>query len=187
MGTTMSFYSILNRGLSPAQLQQRVNAADFPELFGRYVQPQPDRTVIAYRESAKWLPFFEEHLCEGYIASSNEAEKLSSIFGAPVMAFAVFDSDIFFVSYSDAANGIAYDYAKPNFEEFEDFDIDLYSTEFPAFLLEFCSKDELSAAWEKPDDVFADDRMEQIAQLVQTELIYDSSHIPEGYQGIHVI
>ena len=218
MGTTMSFFHILNKGFSPVELHEKMenfsaakpskadkvlesllspdpsqkmreqvdaDTADLYEILGGGVRSQPNRTVIAYRESATWLPFFKERLCEGYIASSKDTTKLSVIFGAPVIAFAVFDSDILFVSYSDAINGITYDYVKPNFEEFEEFDTDLYSTAFPEFLLEFCSQEDLRAAWDSPDEVFADNRMEQIAQLIKTELIYDSSHIPEGYQGIY--
>lgn len=221
MGTTMSFYQILNKGFSPESLQKKLenasafahaktektakiledylspdlyrqmmgqfhaNAANFPGIPGAEALSRPNRTVIAYKESAVWLPFFEENLCEGYIASSRDAERLSEIFEVPVMAFAVFDSDVFFVSYGDAANQITCNYAKPNSEGFDEFDTELYSTAFPEFLLEFCSRDELKTVWDRPDETFADDRMGEIAQLLQMELMYDSSHIPEGYQGIY--
>ena len=220
MGTTMSFYHILNRGLSPTELQKRMkslaataasradqmlkallppgllqqmceqasaDAASFCGIFGGGGLPQSNRAVIAYSESAMWLPLFEETLCEGYIASSRDAGELSELFGAPVMAFAIFDSDILFVSYSDAANGTAYDYAKPNSEGFEEFDAERYSTAFPEFLLEFCGREELKAAWDKPGEVFADDRLGRISQLLQMELLYDGSHLPDGYRGIYAV
>lgn len=172
MGTTMAFYNILNQGLEPGELVEKMkkfsspahsnvdklleafispdvlhqmheqvdaDSAHFSGIFGSKAPSRAKCAVIAYNACAKWLPFFEEKLCEGYIASSKDAEKLSKIFGAPVLAFSIFDSDILFVSYSDAAKNIAYDFAKPNFEEFEEFDTDQYSTAFPEFMLDFCN------------------------------------------------
>lgn len=160
------------------------SAAHFNTIFGMKGQPQGNRAVIAYSPDAKWLPLFETTLCEGYTASSKDAARLSKLFNAPVLAFSIFDSDVLFVSYSDVKKGIYYDYAKPNFKEFQEYDTDQYSTEFPDFLTKFCDKSELKSIWNNPDEVFADDRLEKLCRLMQIDLLYDSTRALEGYQLI---
>lgn len=184
-----AFFGSLSAFLAPQIAKQiRAGAAEsmahFDTIFGMKGQSQGNRAVIAYSPEAKWLPLFETTLCEGYTASSKDSIRLSKLFNAPVLAFSIFDSDVLFVSYSDAKKGIRYDYAKPNCEGFEEYDTDQYSTEFPDFLSEFCSKPELESIWNNADEVFADDRLEKLCRLMQIDLLYDSTCALEGYQFI---
>lgn len=211
MGTTMSFYYIKNQGFSRGQLRE-IMGRSFPkkddELFFDSLklllgdekaeilkaQMEPDdpslfeeglpSPMVAYRLDAPWLPFFEERLCEGYNASSRDACCLSRNFKAPVLAFSLFDSDLLLVSYGDAAQDIRYDYAKPNFEEMEEFDTELYKAEFPWFLAELCpgvSEDALREIWDAEED-FADDRMEKLCAALRMVPIYDC--VPDGFEPI---
>lgn len=141
------------------------------------------RAVLAYRPDAKWLPLFEENLCEGYNASSRDAGKLAKTFGAPVLAFSIFDSDILFVSYAAPEKGISVDYAKPNFEGFEEYDMDQYQEAFPQFLCVYGEETALRDAW-KGEEVFADDRMAKLCELIGAQVLYDSSELPQGFQWI---
>ncbi len=183
------FIANLGALLSPEIVEQiRAGAAEsmenFDTIFSLNGQSKGNRAVIAYSPEAQWLPLFETTLCEGYTASSKDATRLSKLFNAPVLALSIFDSDILFVSYSNAEKGICYDYAKPNCEEFAEYDTDKYSTEFPDFLSEFCSKPELNSIWNNADEVFADDRLEKLCRLMQIDLLYDSTCTLEGYQFI---
>lgn len=181
-----AIYERMSAFLSPEEIaQMRAGAAAaFCEGFGGRGWPQGNRAAIAYRPDVKWLPLFETNICEGCTASSRDAMELSELFGAPVFAFSIFDSDVLFVSYCDAERGICYDYAKPNYEEFEDYDADQYSTEFPDFLAEFCDRAELEAVWDNPDEVFADDRLEKLCQLMQMDLLHTGDQPSEGYELI---
>lgn len=146
--------------------------------------PQLPSPMIAYREDAPWLPFFDLNICDGYNASSKDARRLSKAFGVPVLAFSIFDSDVLMVSYSDAAQNIAYDYAKPNFPEMEEYDTGLFQAEFPQFLLELCPKTPeatLRAIWDG-DEVFADDRMYKLGEVLGLSPI--DTEVPEGFETI---
>lgn len=213
MGTTMSFYYIKNQDFSRGRLQEILGQSfpkkgkadesffdslklllgdekaeilkaqmeqDDPSLFEEGL-PSP---MVAYRPDAPWLPFFEERLCEGYNASSRDAHRLSRKFKAPVLAFSLFDSDLLLVSYCDAAQKIRYDYAKPNFEEMEEYDTELYKAEFPQFLAELCpgvSEDALKEIWDAEED-FADDRMEKLCTALRMVSINRS--VPDGFEAI---
>jgi hypothetical protein len=218
MGTTRSFYCVQNNGFTAEDLQEKMKVLlpmtkdngmhflqDFipADLLKRVIEitqaaaadyisaggtRQEKRTVIGFQPSLKWLPFFNEFLCEGFTASSRDAKRLSKVFGSPVLAFAIFDSDILFVSYCDASKNITYDYAKPNSEGMDEYDTDLYADEFPEFLLELCPSDShnnLREIWTFPEEVFADDRMVKICELLSFVLIYSSNDLPDGYQPIY--
>ncbi|MBO5035066.1 MAG: hypothetical protein J6C43_05600 [Oscillospiraceae bacterium] len=151
---------------------------------GKIAQAKERRKVgLAYRPDARWLPLFEENLCEGYNASSRDAGKLAKTFGAPVLAFSIFDSDILFVSYADPEKGISEDYAKPNFEGFEEYDMDQYQEAFPQFLCAYGDEAALREAWEG-EEVFADDRMAKLCELIGAQVLYDGSKLPQGFQWI---
>lgn len=97
---------------------------------------------------------------------------------------ALFDSDILFVAYADAAAGTACDYAKPNFEEMEEYDTDLHSTDFPQILLRlFVNADPaaLREAWDG-EEVFADARLEKLCALLPLPILYSGETPPEGFQ-----
>ena len=130
---------------------------------------------------AKWLPLFEENFCGS--ASSLDAGVISEIFGTPVLAFSIFDSDILFVSYRDPEKAIRVDYAKPNFEEFEEYDDRLYKAEFPQFLCAYGDEQLLREIWEG-EEVFADDRMLKLCEVIGAQVLYVAEELPEGYERV---
>lgn len=159
-------------------------AENNPNMFSFSDSPQLPSPMIAYRENAPWLPFFDLNICDGYNASSKDARRLSKAFGAPVLAISIFDSDVLMVSYCDAATNIAYDYAKPNFPEMEEYDTTLYRAEFPQFLVDLCpeaSEKKLKESWDG-DEVFADDRMYKLGDILGLSPI--NAEIPEGFDVI---
>lgn len=163
-----------------AEQQLREHRKQAPLDFAQGI-PSP---MVAYREDAPWLPFFDVKKCEGYNASSRDARRLSKAFGAPVLAISIFDSDILFVSYSDAAKKIAYDYAKPNIEGMEEYDTGLFQTEFPQFLVDLCpdgSEEKLREIW-GADEVFADDRMYKLGEILGLSPI--NVEVPKGFETI---
>lgn len=164
--------------------ETRRNRQFFDGIFGK--RPQLPSPVVAYRPDAPWLPFFDVDICVGYNASSRDALRLSEAFGVPVLAFAIFDSDILFVSYCDAAKNISYDYAKPNLEGIMDeYDTGVYQAEFPQFLLDLCpkiSEEALREIWDG-DEVFADDRMGKLCQVLGAVPFF-CEEIPEGFETV---
>ena len=183
------FFQTLCRMCSPKVARQiwddaEKARADFHAALWGKDQTQRDCATIAYKPDAKWLPLFETKLCEGYIASSRDATRLSKLFAAPVLAFSVFDSDILFVSYSDAKKKIRRDYAKPNSEEIKEYDTEQYNKEFPEFLSEFCDRDELKAIWDHTNEIFAEDRLEKLCRIMKIDLLYDGACALDGYQLI---
>lgn len=155
-----------------------------PDPLGFLKRPRLPSPMLAYRENVSWLPFFDEDICECSTASSKDARRLSKAFGAPVLAISIFDSDILFVSYSDAAKGIAYDYAKPNIEGMEEYDTRLFQAEFPQFLVDLCPgapEEKLREIWDG-DEVFADDRMYKLGEVLGLSPI--NGEVPEGFEII---
>ena len=145
--------------------------------------------VIAYKEDAGLLPFFEAGRCEGNIASSRENGALALCFKAPVLSFSVMDSDVLFVSYCDKEKGVAYDCARPNSPGREDemYDTDIYSSDFPAFLLEYCKepdREKLRQIWESDAYIFAEEKMEDVGGMLGVEFMYEEKDIPEGYEAL---
>lgn len=140
-----------------------------------------------FRPEAQWLPFWHTRMCEGSIQSSRNLRRLSEVFQTPVLAFALFDSDVLFVSYRDNAAGEAYDYARLPFEDYEEYDDTVYQLGFPEFLAQLCPPDrreELRRIWEEDneDDVFADDRMWRLMELLEMEVIDpEAGQFPEGF------
>ena len=165
-----------------AEQETQKTKQHFDSIFG--ARPELPSPMIGYRPDAPWLPLFGEHLCEGNNASSRDARKLSRLFCAPVLALSVYDSDILLVSYSDAAKGVEYDYAKPNSEWMEEYDMETFRNEFPAFLLELCpmlTRERLAEIWEA-DEVFADDRMYKLGEVMSLSPI--NVEVPEGFEVI---
>lgn len=153
--------------------------------IGQQPEPIPKQKgpVLAYRSDARWLPFYEEEFCEGYYATSLSADILAKDFGAPVLAFSIFDSDILFVSYSDPERDVCEDYAKPNFEGFEEYDMDRYREEFPTFLCAYGDEATLREVWEG-EEVFADDRMAKLCEAIGAQVLYSSQELPRGFQWV---
>lgn len=151
----------------------------------------PKGPQVGFRPDAPWLPFWHTRMCEGSIQSSQTLRRLSEAFRTLVLAFALFDSDVLFVSYWDNAAGEACDYAKlPPWEGYEEYDKEIYRLGFPEFLAELCPperREELRQVWEtdSEDDVFADDRMWKLMELLGMEVIDpEAGQFPEGFQRV---
>ncbi len=143
--------------------------------------------VVAYREGVRLLPCFDINLCEGYTASSRDNAMLSRTFEAPVLSFSVMDSDILSVSCSDAQKGVEIDCVRANIPGMEEemCDMEIYRTDFPSFLLEYCSEGErgkLREIWESREYVLAEEKMEDIGRLIGAEFMYGWDDNPEGYE-----
>lgn len=178
MGTTRSFIVVQNKDFSLKDIKTRINA-----LSMRH------KAVVAYNENSKWLPYFETTLCDGNIVLIEDIKKLSQILEAPILAFAIFDSDYLYLSYCDASHEISFNHVKPNIEEIGEEDaIFDYSTDFPEFLFAFCSSDEsdrLRDVWNDTEVVFADDRMHDICELIGATVIYDENDIEGEFQAVY--
>ena len=133
------------------------------------------KAALALRPGLTWLSFFTEHLCDGNIVDSNDQlNAVSQAFHAPVLSFSAFDGDALFLSYCDAQNQVSYDYIKPNFDDFEEYDPEVYTSGFPDFLPALFGpekREALMAVWNDDSFVFAEDRMEQLAQLLGLDLV----------------
>lgn len=217
MGTTRSFLLLKNRGFIREELEQSLprhmareeaGAQEARRRMGQALGLDKDglalldmlemftqsHGVIAFREDARWLPYFITGLCDGHIVSSEELEGTSEQFRTPVLAFALFDSDDLFVSYCDAAEQTFYDYAKPAFPEFKEYDTEVYQEGLPMFLLSLDGGDNiqrmediqrLKNIWdEKNEDLDADDRMHNLLKFLDMQVIYDENDIPEGFVPI---
>lgn len=215
MGTTRSFLLLKNRGFAREELEQLIsqhvarekegaqemqrrmakNMGLGQEFFAMFaaLNSFTRHGAVAYREDAGWLPYFITELCDGHIVSSRELVRTSEQFAAPVLAFAVFDSDILFLSYCDGEKQVFYDYVKPNCPEMEEYDQEVYQEGLPAFLLSLDGEDNvqrlgdlqrLKDIWDEEDMVFADDRMHNLLQFLGMQVIYDENDIPEGFARI---
>lgn len=150
-----------------------------------------DRAQAGFRADAAWLPFWQTWLCDGKVLSSGELGRLSEAFRTPVLAFSLFDSDVLLVSYRDAAAGAAFDYARLPWEDYEEYDDEIYQVGFPEFLAQLCPpehREELRTAWETEEeyDVFADDRMWKLMELLGMDVIDPrAERFPEGYEAVY--
>lgn len=218
MGTTRSFLLLKNKGFTPKELKRIISQdqaqvkAEAKEaraamanalglggssqaLFGflDMISSFSSHGALAFREDAKWLPYFLTELCDGRNCSSKELKGTSERFQTPVLAFSIFDSDILFVSYCDAEKHIFYDYVKPNYPGMEEYDTEVYQEGLPAFLLSLDEENSvqqlgdiqrLKDIWDEKDMAFADDRMHNLLQFLGMQVIYDEEDIPEGFTRI---
>lgn len=156
-------------------------------LFQNLQVPKRPKTVLAYNDNMQWLPLFVESLCEGNIVSSKALVSLSQRFQTPVFAFAIYDSDVLLVSYCDAKKDVLVDYIKPNCQEFEGYENNSDQDDFPQLLLDLCDSvkhERLLAIWNETDVIFADDRMERIAELLEMNIGYDFYKDTSDFQRI---
>lgn len=176
MGTTMSFYSIKNQGMTPEELQEKMKSASIPS-----------GAVIGYSACAKWLPLFDKTYCDDDMESMT-ANQLSQMLGAPVILFSLYDSDFLFFSYCDAAHEISCESLKPPKPIIEAYELEECNTDLPQVLLDFCAPDkhdQLRKIWDATDAIFADDSMCEICHLLEAPILYDDSDIPAGFQAVY--
>lgn len=183
-----SFFTLLQQFMTPEMMKQaEAERKQMESLFQRPQRTEPPKAALAYCDNVHWLPLFIESLCDGHIVCSKELKRLSQQFHTPVFAFAIYDSDALFISYCDDKKGIMYDYIKPNFQEFEEYDSNLYQNDFPQFLLNLCDTtkhERLLSIWNEPNEDFADDRMEKLAELLEMKVFHNFSGDLPGFQRI---
>lgn len=174
MGTTMSFFYVKREGRTPVELGRL--------LAGRGKGGFP--LFLGYRADMDWLPCFEADLCEGNIMGSRMCADYSTLFGAPVLSFALFDSDVLYLSCADQRTGVKWDYAKANFEDEEGY-TEGYTQAFPKELLTLFPESDgetLRAVWDREEEVFADDRMCDLLRCLGLPAVYGAEEFPDGYQ-----
>lgn len=170
---------------------QQFSDTDKDALWMVFAMQNQPKAALFYQETAKWLPLFEEQLCDGNNVGSWDLAKLSKRFRAPVFAFSIYDSDVLMLSFCDDQNNRMYDHEKPDYdsEDWGECFKDGFCREFPAYLTEFCEQkdwDRLKAIWES-EDCDADERMEKVAELTGMNTVYDfDSEIP-GFEKITVV
>ena len=183
-----SFFTLLQQFITPEMMKQaEAEHKQMESLFQRPQRTDSPKVALAYCDNAHWLPLFIESLCDGHIVCSKELKRLSQQFHTPVLAFAIYDSDALFISYCDDNKGIMYDYIKPNSQEFEEYDSNLYQKDFPQFLLSLCDTTRhkrLLSIWNEPNENFADDRMEKLAELFEMKVFHNFSGDLPGFQRI---
>lgn len=214
MGTSGSYIQLKNRGFTREELQKGLSALggakqELPprlkQMAGDWLDSLDpamretfrgmmsqitggqDRSAAAFRADAGWVPLWVSRLCDGYILSSKDLKRLSELFQTPALGIALYDSDVLFVSCYDAAAGVAFDCAKLPWEDYEEYDDQLYSTDFPQFLEDFCPpehRDALRAFWTRQDEgTDAVDWMEELFRLLGTQAIdLRGDYFPEGFE-----
>ena len=106
---------------------------------------------------------------------------LEEMFGSPVIALAVFDSDAAFVSVY--ANGELYRYVHADEFMLEEFEFEEYEPTIPAELISYVDKEELQKIW-SGDYIFAEDLLQDIAKLLNTFLVFDENEVEEDVEII---
>ena len=198
MGTSQGFILLKNNGFTPETLRERMTRRPAPseeEAWLLRVTGAPHRSpeVVAFREDAAWLPYFEGWRCEGCFCSGRELRELSERFAVPALAFFHCDSDVLFLSYCDAAAQIVYDYAKPNCPDLSEYDLSGCQQETPMFLLSLNGENgapnleearRLKEIWNEEGLIFSDDRMEHLLGLLDMQVMYVEEDIPNGFTRV---
>lgn len=212
MGTSGSYIQLKNRGFTREELQKGMsmltadkrettprlermkegwlNSLDpalqgtFRRMMNQIGDKQPE---AAFRADAEWIPLWVSRLCDGYILSSKDLKQLSELFQTPALGIALYDSDVLFVSYYDAAADTAFDCAKLPWEDFEEYDDQLYQTDLPRALTGLFPPERqkaLQTFWEKEDEEKdAVDKMDELLALLGTDLIDPiAEHVPQGFE-----
>lgn len=202
MGTNMAFLFIQNKGLARDALAQKMQSVT-PRgpsplsCFARGLDPNqrlaqdapgnPSRNpFLAYASEARWLPYFDEGLCMGGILDERDLNALSNLFGAPILAFSIYDSDAVELFFCDAQTRTTYDYGTslcPGMIDFEDG----CSQACPLFLAGLLGVEEaqIQAAWNQEDLVFADDIMTEILEIMGAPAVFDASEDLSGYEKLY--
>lgn len=183
-----SFFTLLQQFMTPEMMKQaEAERKQMESLFQHTQRGGTPKAALAYSDNVQWMPLFIESLCDGHIVCSKELKRLSQQFHTPVFAFAIYDSDALFISYCDDKKDIIYDYIKPNFQEFEEYDSSLYQSDFPQFLLNLCDTtkhETLLNIWNELNEYFAEDRMEKLAELLEMKVLHDFTDDLPDFQRI---
>ena len=173
MGMTKVFYIVKKNQLTSEKIHEK--------LLGASASAYQSYTVF-YQETIDWLPVFDPDYCEGqYNADEDFMISLEDLFGSPVIALATFDSDVAFVTICE--NGALHRYIYADEVTLEEFGFEEYTPIIPVELEKYVDGKELQRIWGEKY-VFAEDVLQNIAQLLNTFLIFDENDIEEGIEVI---
>ena len=176
MGMTKVFYMVKKNQLTSEKIREK--------LHGASALGVPSYTVF-YQETIDWLPVFAPYYCEGqYNADEEFIVSLEDLFGSPVIALAVFDSDVAFVSI--CKNGGIQRYIYADEATLEEFGFEEYTPAIPAELENYVDGKKLRRIWSEKY-VFAEDCLQNIAQLLNTFLVSDENDIGKDVEVIEDI
>lgn len=171
MGMTRVFYIVKKNQLTPEKIREKMSeASDYPYY------------TVFYQKTMDWLPVFDEYYCEGqYNADQEFMESLEELFGSPVIALSTFDSDAAFVSVYE--NGELHRYVRASKSILEEFGFEEYEPVIPTKLENYVDGKELQKIWDQKY-VFAEDLLRDLAQLLNTFLIFDENDAEEDVETI---
>lgn len=160
MGMTKVFYMVKKNQLTSEKIHEK--------MLGASALGVPSYTVF-YKETIDWLPVFDPYHCEGqYNADEEFMVSLEDSFGSPVIALAVFDSDVAFVSICE--NGGIHRYIYADEATLEEFGFEEYAHVIPVELENYVDGKELQRIWSEKY-VFAEDLLQNMARLLNTFLV----------------
>lgn len=173
MGMTRVFYFVKKNQLTQENIREK--------LKGTTVLGAQSFSVF-YQTNKDWLPVFDAYYCEGqYNADKEFMVSLEELFGAPVIALATFDSDVAFVSIYERGELHCYVHA----DEFmlEEFGFEEYESMIPTELKNYVDGEELQKIWDG-EYIFAEDLLQDIANLLNTFLVFDENEAEEDVEVI---
>ena len=172
MGMTRVFYMVKKNQLTSEKIRKMMSEAS----------DNPYYTVF-YQDTIDWLPVFDEFYCEGqYHADREFMESLEAAFGSPVIALSTFDSDVAFVSV--CKSGELHRYVQASMSLLEEFGFEEYEPAIPAKLEDYVDGEALQEIWNKKY-VLAEERLEDLTQLLNTFLVFEENFVDEDVEMIY--
>ncbi len=176
MGMTRVFYMVKKNQLTSEIIHEK--------LSGASVSGKLSYTVF-YQATIDWLPVFDKWYCEGrYDADKEFMVSLEELFDSPVIALSTFDSDVAFASI--CANGKLHCYTCADKDMLEEFGFEEYEPVVPVELEKYVDWKELQKIWEG-HYTFAEDQLQNIAQLLNTFLVFDENDLEEDIETIESV
>lgn len=173
MGTMSSNIFIANQSMTREQAGGLVAKLQGAQLY--------------YSPSASFLPLFSTQLCEGSVLGIQDARNLSSMLNVPVLVLSTYDGDILYVSYVNTDTNACYAHARVQYEEDIEQMLTEESPDVPVFLLELfpsVQQEQLVEIWESEEIDFSEDRLEELANLLQLDLPREQNDNITGYEKL---
>lgn len=173
MGMTKVFYIMEKKRLTSKQIREKLSRASAPEdLY----------YTVFYQETKDWFSVFDEYYCDGrYNADEAFMVSLEKTFGSTVIALSTFDSDAAFFYICE--NGELHRYVWADEGMQEEFGFEEYEPVIPTELESYVDREALQKIWDE-HYVFAEDFLQDIAQLLNAFLICDENDAEEDMEVI---
>lgn len=168
MGMTKVFYLVKKNQLTSEKIREKLShTSTVDDLY----------YTVFYQEAKDWFLVFDEYYCEGqYNADEAFMASLEKTFGSTVIALSTFDSDAAFFNICE--NGELYRYIRARDYMLEEFGFEEYEPAIPIELESYVDGGALQKIWDT-HYVFAEDFLQDIAQLLNAFLIFDKNDIEE--------